>query len=595
MTNDFLASIKDKQLVLRGSGQEAEQFLLQWNNYYHLIIKYIDKSFADIESVMDNNPQKIGKNFHDIKIVKPAESYEENLFFIVAIYKRKEIFSELLNLGYKENIDFQYHDLFLKKVRFDLSEKIKNILKKLFDDGIIKTSASELENESLYSQSLIYKKIEQSNLYENEKNLLLELLLENIIKNWLKEKDDKKRIINLTDYFPLADIIAALCTICENNIEELEPLYQDDIHKNKISKKIQTIGIYSPKFANGGAERVLSILLPIFIELQYNIILFTDFFEEEEYNLPKEVKRIVIKNQHLFNFKIRLKEYENYIKKYNIDIIFINCFSDSLKYFYEPLFFKLLNIPVISEAHTVFFRFIKRQSPWLNKWQQIYKVMNKIIVLSRIDKLYWEALFCNAKYIPNPIENGKELWNLPIKFNKRNGKSILWIGRASDKMKNLSDTVLIMNEVIKQIPDAMLKIVGSTKGTEDFFILIKKYHLENNIKLLGYYSNLDTFYEEADVMIMTSDYEGFPMIMTEAKLHGVPIIMYELPYLELVRDRRGIFEVSPRDTKATANAIVKILSDDKLRHRMSIESKRSLYPFVFYDIKGAWKEVFEEI
>jgi len=221
--------------------------------------------------------------------------------------------------------------------------------------------------------------------------------------------------------------------------------------------------------------------------------------------------------------------------------------------------------------------------------------MNKIIVLSRIDKLYWEALFCNAKYIPNPIENGKELWNLPIKFNKRNGKSILWIGRASDKMKNLSDTVLIMNEVIKQIPDAMLKIVGSTKGTEDFFILIKKYHLENNIKLLGYYSNLDTFYEEADVMIMTSDYEGFPMIMTEAKLHGVPIIMYELPYLELVRDRRGIFEVSPRDTKATANAIVKILSDDKLRHRMSIESKRSLYPFVFYDIKGAWKEVFEEI
>jgi len=599
MSNNFLNELKNKKIILRGSGNDAEFFYIQWIHYLRFVRKYVDSSFNDIEYVVDNNPQKYGQYFHNLNIEKIIEKYEENIFFIVAVYKNKNIFSELSKLGYKKDIDFEYQYLFLKKFRNTISDEILNII---INNNIIDASDLDIQNNLFNSNgnilsigSAIYKKIEQCDIENEDKNLILELFLENILKHWLKLEYENKQLSDLTDYFPLSGIISGLYMILDDDIKVLEALYKDYISANKNTKKIKTIGIYSTSYKNGGAQRVLSILLPMFLELGYNIVLFTNYKEENEYKLPKNIQRIVLQNSHPYDFKQRLESYYYYIKKYSIDMFFFNCFSNNITYFYEPLYFKMLKIPVITEVHTTFLRFMLPEMLALKILRQIYQMMDKIVTLSRIDQIFWKTLLCNAKYIPNPIEHGKKIWNLPISFNKRNGKKILWIGRTSEPVKHFLDTISIIEEVQKKIPDAILYIVGKTDGIEYLDKMIKERHLESNIKLCGYHNDVSNFYEEADVMLMTSEYEGFPMVMTESKLRGVPIVMYELPYLELTRDLRGIIEVPQRDIKAAANAIIKILNDDKLRHRMSIDSKRSLYPFVFYDTKSAWKEVFDEI
>jgi len=599
MANDFLNELKNKKIILRGSGKEAETFYIQWNYYLKFIKKYYDGSFNNIDYVTDNDLNKQGQYFHDLIIKKNHEKYKNDIFFIVAVYQNKDVFTELSKLGYSQAIDFEYQYLFLKRFRNAISDEILNII---LNNNIINDSDFDIQNnlfrsnENMLSMgSAIYKKIEQSNIKDEEKNLILELFLENILKHWMKFEYENKQLRDLTDYFPLSGIISGLYMILDDDIKVLEPLYKNCIYNNKNAKKIKTIGIYSTRYKNGGAERVLSILLPMFLELGYNIVLFTDYKEENEYILPKNIQRIVLQNLHPYEFKQRLESYYYCIKKYNIDMFFFNCFSNNITYFYEPLYFKILNIPVITEVHTTFLRFMLSATLGLNILRQIYQMLDKIVTLSRIDQIFWKTLLCDAKYIPNPIENGKKFWNLPINFNKRNGKKVLWIGRTSEPVKQFFDTILIIEEVKKKIPDAVLRIVGKTDGLEYLDKIIKERHLESNIKLCGYHKEVSNFYEETDVMLITSEYEGFSMVMTEGKLRGVPIVMYELPYLETTRDLRGIIEVPQRDIKTAANAIIKILSDDKLRHRMSIESKRSLYPFIFYDTKAAWKKVFEEI
>ena len=599
MSNNFLNILKRKKLILRGTGKEAEIFYVQWNYYLKFIRKYLDDSFNDIERVMDNNPQKYGQYFNNIKIEKNIEKYEENIFFIVGVYKNEDVFFELSELGYKKYIDFEYQYLFLKKFRSAISDEILNII---LDNNIINASDFDVKNNLFSSNenmllvgSTIYKEIEQIDIENEEKNLMLELFLENILKHWLKLDCENKQLSDLTDYFPLSGIISGLYMILDDNIKSLEPLYQNYISSNKNKKKIKTIGIYSLSYSYGGAQRVLSILIPMFVELGINIVLFTDCKDDDEYNLPENVVRIDLKNLLPYQFKQRLETYCYYIKKYSIDMFFFNTNKHDITYFYEPLYFKMLNLPIITEVHNTFLKFIRPELLGLDIWQQIYRIMDKIVTLSRTDKTFWETLSCNAKYIPNPIEYGRKHWNLPISFNGRNGKTVIWVGRISENIKHVFDTIGIMEEVRKKIPDAVLKIVGKTDGLENFYKVVKEKHLENNVNLCGYHSDVGEFYEEADITLITSEYEGFLMVMTESKLRGVPVVMYELPYLETTRDLRGIIEVRQRDTKAAANAIIKILNDDKLRHRMSIEAKRSLYPFIFYDTKSAWQEIFDEI
>ena len=70
------------------------------------------------------------------------------------------------------------------------------------------------------------------------------------------------------------------------------------------------------------------------------------------------------------------------------------------------------------------------------------------------------------------------------------------------------------------------------------------------------------------------------MVLTEALSHGVPVVMYDLPYLELVRQCQGIFSVPMGDTAAAAEAVSALLSDDALWQRSSTMAVDSLRAFV---------------
>lgn len=598
MSNDLFKNLTNKKIALRGSGAEAEKFFIKWNEYANFYERCTDNSTLKINYIFDMSEKKQGQLFHNITIQKPLSNYNDKSYFhIIAIAECEPIIAEFINLGFNKELDFEISETILTKIYLALIDELENILVCLYNNNKINISLQDIDyifhskNSMLYAGGKIYGQIDISDLNDYDKNMLKNLLLENII-NYMVYSNMNISLQKLIHYFPLIDIVCFLKNKFKNNIKGLELLYKNNI---TLYDNIKTIGIYALQYSRGGSERVLSLIIPLFINLGYKIVLFTDYLHDEEYYLPKEVKRIVLKNLAYRDLKNRLLEYANYIKKYNIDLMFYNSLHYGIEMFYETLFLKLLGIQVIAEVHNTFLHYIDHKIKLANEWAQIFRIMDKTIVLSHTDERYWKIYDNNPKYIPNPIENGKIIWNMPIMFKKRNGKTILWIGRTNANEKHLNDTIDIMYEVQKKIPDFVLKIVGETEGLLDYKKVIKEKNLDNNIEFSGYHSDVRKFYEEADLMLMTSEFEGFPMVLAESKIYGVPTVMYELSYLELTRDMRGIIEVAQRDKQSAADAIVKIMSNDKLRHRMSIEAKRSLYPFVFYDTQNAWKEIFNEI
>ena len=588
---NFLEQMRQREIVVWGAGQEGNEFFSEWEFYSKNCQNLIGGLLPKITTVWDSSPIKQGTLFHDCKVEAPnlEDFKKEHVFLVIAIMNYSPVEKILKRANLIKDADFKVFRSFLATCRYCLLDYAKEILLSL------NIPCDDIERLSFSQVQAVYSKIEDSILNDDEKIFAQDIFLGFILKNKIANGWVKETFIELKKHLPLSGIISALSMVLDRDTEDFYSFLEKDILVDKPKKSIKTIGIHNKCYSHGGGPRVLSLLIPIYLSLGYRVVFFTDEKSDDEYFLPKEVTRVVLKHSTLSAMKLRLDEYSKYIKAYNIDIICLHFLKFDITSFYEALYFKLSGITVLGEVHLMFLMVINKQNYVAKQCAQTYKLLDRLVILSNCNKTFWENLGCKATYIPNPVENGKRLWNKPISFSKRNGKSILWIGRTTDGFKRLKDVVDIMDEVRSKVSDAKLFVVGETEELSTLEQTIKERNLTENIKFCGYHSNVGEFYEEADVMLMTSEMEGFPMVLIESKLYGAPTVMYELPYLELVKDERGILPVPQGNKHKAAEAIITLLNDDVLRHKLSIEAKRSIYPFIAYDVAGAWKKVFDEV
>ena len=75
--------------------------------------------------------------------------------------------------------------------------------------------------------------------------------------------------------------------------------------------------------------------------------------------------------------------------------------------------------------------------------------------------------------------------------------------------------------------DYSLWIIGDGSQRKELESLIKTYHLENNVKLLGFQTNPYKYISKADVMICSSYAEGYSTVISESLLLGIPVFSVE--------------------------------------------------------------------
>lgn len=150
-------------------------------------------------------------------------------------------------------------------------------------------------------------------------------------------------------------------------------------------------------------------------------------------------------------------------------------------------------------------------------------------------------------------------------------KKILYVGR-SDPYKNLTVLIEAFAKAREELTvPAKLIIAGSRdprypEGPE----LAKKLNIEEHIKWTGYLSDTELVrtFQEADLLVHPSQYEGFGLPVLEAMSCGVPVISSNASSLPEVAGDAAIL-VNSNDTNAYAANIVKVLSNAKLAKKMS--------------------------
>lgn len=426
-------------------------------------------------------------------------------------------------------------------------------------------------------------------------------LLNDCVSNWYTSISEEEACMGfdiLAKYWNPEELVSNLCEKHYFDRKRLaEKIFGAKAINCKITDDIKTIGIFYHRYALGGVQRVISLLIPMYMEMGYNVVLFTDeISEEDEYELPEKAVRIVLPSSLEIKkdeYIIRAEKFVKYLKDYNVDVMCYHAAS-SAKLVFDMLLLKMHNIPVILTVHEVAFQNMLTMNTEMVNRPAIFKLADYITVLSRVEEAYWKNLGVHAIYIPNPVTQ------MPVKRNPAEIEpdTIVWVGRLDTRTKRCLDVVDIMKYVAEEIPNARLLIVGNAVSDGIMEMLqqkIQKNGVEKNVILCGHSTNVDTYYRKAEIYMITSISESFSMTIAESKSYGIPLVMYELPFIELCRDQKGYLSAPQGDKKKMAENIITILKNKELKEKLQQEAQESILPFLEFDFKNAWYQIFQNL
>ena len=98
------------------------------------------------------------------------------------------------------------------------------------------------------------------------------------------------------------------------------------------------------------------------------------------------------------------------------------------------------------------------------------------------------------------------------------------IARHDEHSKKITRLIEAASLLKQSKFDFEIWLIGNGDDTKKYEDKIKKLQLEEKIKLLGFKNNPYPYYKLADAFILTSEYEGFPVVYLESLIFDVPII-----------------------------------------------------------------------
>ena len=343
----------------------------------------------------------------------------------------------------------------------------------------------------------------------------------------------------------------------------------------------------------GGTERVLSIIANELSKqknkFNIHILSITNENNTSYFRLEKEIKNNRILKSKDVNFKKQyfqvVKGIRHYIKENNIDILIDVEVIASLFSIPATRFTKT---KLISWEH---FNFYEDNGSHLRIYARklAARFSNCIITLTEHDKQnYLNNLDIKGKveYIYNPIEEVDDM-ECNIK-----SKQIISVGRLTyqkgfDMLCDVAKVVLKDNKGWKWL------ILGDGEDKDKLRSKIKEYGLENKLILKGNVSNVEEYYKNSSLYVMTSRFEGLPMTLLEAKTYKLPIVSFNCLTgpSEIVKNNVNGYLINPENVEAMSNKLNILMNDENKIKEFSNNAQIDIEKFKLKPIIERWEKV----
>ena len=345
---------------------------------------------------------------------------------------------------------------------------------------------------------------------------------------------------------------------------------------------------YINTIQRGGAERVMVNLANQFDKDGYIVVFVTSFRTKGEYILNKSVKHISLE---------KVKNERSKIKR-NVSRIFKLrkiCKSEKpdimISFMAEPSIRSVLatvGLPVKNLVSV-------RNAPEQEYAGKLLRFCGKVLlpfangcVFQTEDAKKWfpRKLQEKSKIICNAV--APDFFSIVRKPVKN---CVVTCGRLEEQ-KNHIMLLKAFKNIIKSYSDAKLLIYGEGTLKSKLENYLYKNGIQENILFKGVNNKVQEALSEADIFVLSSDYEGMPNALLEAMAMGIPCISTDCPCggpkMIMKNGENGVL-VPVGDGEMMENAIIRLFKDDNLKNSLGDAAKKQAKEFAPDIVYKQWE------
>ena len=244
---------------------------------------------------------------------------------------------------------------------------------------------------------------------------------------------------------------------------------------------------------------------------------------------------------------------------------------------------------VITWEHANFFNnWGSKVFPFLRRFAARHS--DAMVVLTNCDKKNFETHIprhAPIHVIYNPVDLHKFHYNTESRI-------ILSAGLLTP-IKRFDRAIEVAKTVLLSRPEWTWIICGEGPERYRLEALIAENGLIGRVLLPGVIRNMDEQYRNAAIFVMTSDMEGLPMVLLEAKSWGLPILSFDIMTgpSDIVTDGLNGRLIAPCDVNAMADTLAELMDDSPLRYKYTQNTQIDMSRFSFDHVLSEWFALLE--
>ena len=335
----------------------------------------------------------------------------------------------------------------------------------------------------------------------------------------------------------------------------------------------------------GGIERILVDKMNYLVR-QYGYEVYMVTSDQGQHTIPYDLDDRI----HFTDLDIRfhsryrykgLRRYKEYVRlsrlyhdrlRKQFEIIQPDVIVCTTSQFVRPLLQIKGNIPLVVESHINF----------SHPDTLLHRIRNRY-------NNYWSRVSKHVHVIPNVV-----YLNDTSQYSDCTAKRVLFVGRFEEQ-KSIEDLFAIWKLVHPQYPDWRLDLYG--EGTLWNYYKQEATELNINIEVHPPTRQIMDVYRSSSILVLTSLYEPFGLVLPEGMSCGLPVVSFDSPYgpATIITEREEGFLIPNRNHQVFANRLGLLMNDIDLRQQMGMKAIVSSQRFSSDIIMPMWKELIEQL
>lgn len=350
--------------------------------------------------------------------------------------------------------------------------------------------------------------------------------------------------------------------------------------------------------SSGGMERVLSMKASYLADLPlYEVHIITACLKGRKPFFPLSDKVILHDlgvSDHCAGKKYK-KRLEDYLKQIKADICVSLCGGEV--HILKDLKDGSHKVAEFHFSHDKYY--LKYGRTALGRWyaglrtrklERSISKLDAMVVLTEEDSIAWYGVLYKVFQIYNPLTFK------PEKKSELENKRFIAVGRL-EPQKNYPDMIRAWAMVAEKYPDWHLDIFGSGSQEKKLRRLIDSLGLGSCVHLMGRTEDIQSEMLNSSGLLLSSRFEGFPMVLLEAQAAGLPIVSYSCPCgpAEIVEDGKSGFLVPAGNVKGLSEGVCKLIGSPKMMYDFGEASFAAAKRFDKDYIMNLWDAFFRII